>query len=142
MWLYETGNSIQAPQYVAAVAVLQAFARGIVSFWNDWDLVLTPSLARPPVRHGEIDPLGENPAYEFKKSGEFTPWTAGMNVTGQPAISLPLAQSEDGLPLGAHLIGAPLEEGLLLAVGRQLEQARPWAERIPPEPAGSSRVGC
>ena len=136
MWLYETGNSIQAPQYVAAVAVLQAFARGIVSFWNDWDLVLTPSLARPPVRHGEIDPLGENPAYEFKKSGEFTPWTAGMNVTGQPAISLPLAQSEDGLPLGAHLIGAPLAEGLLLAVGRQLEQVRPWAERIPPEPAG------
>ncbi len=134
MWLYETGNSIQAPQYAAAVVQLQAFARGIISFWNDWDLVLTPSLATPPVRHGEIDPLGENPAYEFKKSGEFTPWTAGMNVTGQPAISLPLGHSEDGLPLGAQLMGAPLAEGLLLAVGRQLEQARPWADRVAPEP--------
>ena len=136
MWLYETGNSIKAPQYVAAVAQLQAFARGIISFWNDWDLVLTPALAQKPVHHGEIDPLGENPAHEFKKSGEFTPWTAGMNVTGQPAISLPLAQSEDGIPLAAQLMGAPLGEGRLLAVGRQLEEARPWMARVPAEPLG------
>jgi amidase len=134
MWLYETGNDITAPQYVAAVAGLQAFARGAIAFWQNWDIVLTPSLAQKPVRHGEIDPMGENPAFEFKKSGEFTPWTAGVNVTGQPAISLPLAQSEDGLPLGAQLIGAPLAEGTLLAIGRQLEEARPWAGRVPPEP--------
>jgi amidase len=136
MWLYETGNDFTAPQYMGAVVALQAFARGIISFFGDWDMILTPSLAQPPVRHGEIDPLGENPAYEFKKSGEFTPWTAGINVTGQPAISLPLAQSEDGLPLGAHLIGRPLAEGDLLAVGRQLEQARPWAGRVAPQPGG------
>lgn len=136
MWLYETGNSITAPQYVMAVAQLQAFARGVISFWNDWDILLTPSLGKLPVKHGEIDPCGENPAYEFKKSGEFTPFTAGMNVTGQPAISVPVGQSEEGLPLGTQLIGAPLAEGLLLAVTRQLEEARPWADRIPPEPTG------
>jgi amidase len=80
--------------------------------------------------------MGENPAYEFKKSGEFTPWTAGINVTGQPAISLPLAQSQSGVPLAAQLIGRPLAEGDLLAVGRQLEHARPWADRVPPQPGG------
>ncbi len=106
---------------------------GVVGFFDDWDVLITPSLAKLPVRHGEIDPLGDNPAYEFKKSGEFTPYTAGMNVTGQPAISLPLGQSEEGLPLGTHLIGRPEDEGTLLALSAQLEQARPWADRVAPE---------
>ncbi len=136
MWLYETGRSITAPQYVMAVAQLQAFARGVISFWSDWDVLLTPALGKLPVKHGAIDPCGENPAHEFKKSGEFTPYTAGMNVTGQPAISVPVGQSSEGLPLGTQLIGAPLQEGLLLAVARQLEEARPWADRVPPEPTG------
>jgi amidase len=136
MWLYETGKSITAPQYVMAVAQLQAFARGVIGFWDRYDILLTPALGKLPVKHGEIDPCGDNPAFEFKKSGEFTPYTAGMNVTGQPAISVPLGESEEGLPLGTQLIGAPLAEGLLLAVSRQLEEARPWADRVPPEPTG------
>jgi len=134
MWLYETGQSITAPQYVMAVAQLQAFARGVIAFWNDFDILLTPSLGKLPVKHGEVDPCGENPAFEFKKSGEFTPFTAGINVTGQPAISVPVGQSAEGLPLGTQLIGAPLAEGTLLAVARQLEEARPWADRLAPEP--------
>ncbi len=142
MWLYETGRSITAPQYVMAVAQLQAFARGVVSFWNDFDILLTPALGKLPVKHGEVDPCGENPAYEFKKSGEFTPFTAGVNVTGQPAISIPLGQSTEGLPLGTQLIGAPLHEGTLLAVARQLEEARPWGDRLPPEPTAQRRVRC
>ena len=133
MWLYETGREITAPDYLLAVGQLQGFSRGVVGFFDNWDVLITPSLAKLPVRHGEIDPMGDNPAYEFKKSGEFTPYTAGMNVTGQPAISLPLGQSEEGLPLGTQLIGRPEDEGTLLALSTQLEPARPWADRVAPE---------
>ncbi|MGI8845930.1 MAG: amidase family protein, partial [Thermoleophilaceae bacterium] len=136
------GRSITAPQYVMAVAQLQAFARGVISFWNDFDILLTPALGKLPVKHGEVDACGENPAHEFKRSGEFTPFTAGVNVTGQPAISIPLGQSTEGLPLGTQLIGAPLHEGTLLAVARQLEEARPWGDRLPPEPTAQRRVRC
>ena len=93
----------------------------------------TPALAERPVRHGEIDPCGEDPAHDFERSGEFTPYTALFNVTGQPAISVPLFHGDDGLPLGVQLAGPPLGEGLLLRVCRQLEEARPWAGRVPPE---------
>ena len=134
-WLYQEGMAQKAPLFVAATAGLQTFAREVVRFWDGYDVVLTPALAKRPVRHGEIDPMGENPAYEFKKSGEFTPYTAALNVTGQPAISVPLYHGEDGLPLAVQLIGPPLGEGLLLAVCRQLEEARPWADRAPAEAA-------
>jgi len=132
-WLWETGKRTAAPQYIAAVAGLQAFSRGLVAFWEGYDLVLTPALAKRPVLHGEIDPCGQNPAHEFKKSGEFTPFTAPFNVTGQPAISVPITHGDDGLPTAAQLVGPPLGEGLLLAVCGQLEQARPWADRVPPD---------
>jgi len=134
-WLWQEGMSQKAPLFVAATASLHAFARGIVEFWDGYDLVLTPALAKRPVRHGEIDACGENPSYEFKKSGEFTPYTAGFNVTGQPAISVPLYHGDDGLPLAVQLVGPPLGEGLLLQVCRQLEEAHPWADRVPAEAA-------
>jgi amidase len=134
-WLYETGMGFKAPEYLGALVRLQAFAREVVSMWDTYDVVLTPALAKRPVRHGEIDPMGENPAYEFKKSGEFTPYTAAFNVTGQPAISVPLFHGDDGLPLAVQLVGAPLAEATVLQLSAQLEQARPWADRTPPEPA-------
>jgi amidase len=133
-WLYETGMGFKAPEYLGALVSLQAFARGVVSMWDTYDVVLTPALAARPVRHGEIDPMGENPAYEFKKSGEFTPYTAPFNVSGQPAISVPLFQGDDGLPLAVQLAGKPLGEATLLQLSSQLEDARPWADRTPPDP--------
>ena len=128
--------SYKAPEYIGAVGHAPGvLARGRWRCGTSYDVVLTPALAKRPVRHGEIDPMGENPAYEFKKSGEFTPYTAPFNVSGQPAISVPLYQGEDGLPVAVQLVGPPLGEGLLLQVCRQLEEARPWADRVPPEPA-------
>ncbi|MBA2794409.1 MAG: amidase [Thermoleophilaceae bacterium] len=133
-WLYQMGLERSAIELVGAQAMIEAFARQAMSLWATCDVVLTPALAERPVLHGKIDPMGDNPAYEFKKSGEFTPYTATFNVTGQPAISLPLFHGDDNLPLGVQLAGPPAGEGVLLQLAAQLEAARPWADRAPPEP--------
>jgi amidase len=131
-WLYEMGQGYTSLDLVVATATLQAFARGvIVGVWSRFDVVLTPALAQRPVRVGEIDTMGENPAWEFKKSGQFTPYTALFNVSGQPAMSVPLFQGDDGLPLAVQIAGPPAGEALLLSLASQLEQARPWADRRP-----------
>jgi amidase len=133
LWLYETAQQIPAPAYVGALVTGQAIARGIVSTWADWDLVVTPALAQRPVRHADIDPCGDDPAGQFQKGAEFTPFTPAFNMTGQPAVSVPLLHGDDGLPTAAQIVGAPAGEAVLLQVARQLEEIRPWADRFPGE---------
>ena len=130
--LYERGLDLNGPEYLMAVGELQRLTRRIVSWWADWDVVLTPALAQRPVEIGAIDSCGDQPWDEFRRSGEFTPYTALWNVTGQPAISLPLFQGDDGLPLAVQVVGPPLGEGMLLALAAQLEEAHPWAARLAP----------
>ena len=84
---------------------------------------------------GEIHGRGPDPWGHYQRSGFFTPYTAVFNVTGLPAISLPLYQTGDGLPLAVQLGGRPLGEGLLLSLATQLEEAQPWVERVPLLPA-------
>jgi amidase len=110
---------------------LEALARQLVGLWSSFDVLLTPALAQRPVRIGEIDASGRDPWGEFRKSGHFTPFTALFNITGQPAISVPLLHGDDGLPLGVQLVGPPAGEEMLLSLAAQLEEARPWAERRP-----------
>jgi amidase len=117
--------------YLLARTQLTAVSRAIVATWKDCDAVLTPALAQRPVRIGEIDACSAEPWEDFRRSGEFTPYTAIFNVTGQPAISLPLFCGDDGLPLGVQLAGWPAGEGQLLSLAAQLEAARPWADRRP-----------
>jgi amidase len=117
--------------YVAAASRLQLRARRIASFWSGYDLLLTPTLALPPTPVGwEVEP--EDPWEQFDRAVQFTPFTAVFNVTGQPAISLPLHWTEDGLPIGVQLVGPPLGDALLFRVAAQLEAARPWADKRPP----------
>jgi amidase len=123
--------------YLRARTRLTAVSRPIVALWNDYDAVLTPSLAQRPVRIGEIDSCSDEPWDDYRRSGEFTPYTALFNVTGQPAISVPLFQGEDGLPLGVMLAGRPAGEGPLLSLAAQLEAASPWADRRPPQSAST-----
>jgi amidase len=131
--LYQQGLGFTSVDLIAATAMLQAFSRAIIgALWSDHDVILTPALAQRPVRIGEIDTQGEDPAGEFRKSGQFTPYTAIFNITGQPAISLPLYQRDDGLPLAVQLAGAPADEATLLSLAAQLEAANPWADRRPP----------
>jgi amidase len=130
-WLWQTCRSIDAVQAGAAAHELQAFAREIVVWSAPYDAILTPALAQAPLRHGELDPCGPDPGGTFRRSGEFTPFTAICNVTGQPAISLPLYARDDGLPVAVQLIGRPAAEGPLLALAAQLERAAPWTGRLP-----------
>ena len=93
-------------------------------------------VAEPPVPLGTFDPAPGNPLAGFMRAASFTPFTPPLNVTGQPAISLPLAQSADGLPVGVQLIAAYGREDLLIRVATQLEGAVPWAQRRPPISVG------
>jgi amidase len=120
-----------ALDYMLARTRLSMATRAIVALWNDFDVVMTPALAQRPVRIGEIDACSDEPWEDFRRSGEFTPYTAVFNVTGQPAISLPLFHGDDGLPLGVQLAGRPADDATLLSLAAQLEAARPWAERRP-----------
>lgn len=129
--LVESARSSSAADYARAVASLQMLARRIVSFWNDVDVVLTPTLALPPVAIGWQDAV-DGPIEQLLRNTEFTPFTAIANLTGQPAMSLPLHWSDAGLPIGAHAIGPPAGEALLLSLAAQVEAARPWADRRPP----------
>jgi amidase len=120
-----------ALDYLLARTQLSAAARAIVALWNEFDVVMTPALAWRPVRLGDIDACSDDPWEDFRRSGEFTPYTAVFNVTGQPAISLPLFHGDDGLPLGVQLAGRPADEATLLSLAAQLEAARFWADRRP-----------
>jgi amidase len=118
-------------EHAAAVGRLQLRARATVAFWADHDLLLTPTLAMPPMPLGwETEP--DDPWEQFDRAAAFTPFTAVFNVTGQPAVSLPLHWTDDGLPIGVQLVGPPLGEALLFRISSQLEAARPWADRRPP----------
>lgn len=129
--MWENAHAKDALDFVAAEGRMKTLARSVVTFLAPYDLVVTPALARPPVPIGEIHGRGPDPWDHYRRSGHFTPFTAVCNITGLPAISLPLFQGEEGLPLAVQLIGRPLGEGQLLAVASQLEQAIPWVDRRP-----------
>jgi len=126
-------DKINSVESAAAQVQLQGMARQIITWMEDFDAILTPALAEAPVKHGVIDPQSPEPMAAFARSGTFTPFTALFNVSGQPAITVPLFDREDGIatPLSVQLVGKPAEEGALLALSAQLETARPWAHRRP-----------
>lgn len=132
--MHSQGERVDAVSFLASVTRLQAIGRQVVAEWEHTDLVLTPALAKRPLTLGEIDTTSSDANTTFYRAAEFTPFTPIVNVTGQPAISLPLFHGDDGLPLGIQLIGAPAGEARLLAVASQLEVASPWADRRPPLP--------
>jgi len=129
--VWEGIRARSALDYLLARTQLTGTSRGIISLWESHDVVITPALAERPVRIGEIDACSADPWEDFRRSGRFTPYTAIFNVTGQPAISVPLFHGDDGLPTAVQLAGRPADEATLLSLAAQLETARPWAERRP-----------
>jgi amidase len=129
--MWEGIRERSALDYLLARTQLTAIARGIVALWETYDVVMTPALAERPVPIGEIDACSDDPWEDFRRSGQFTPYTAIFNITGQPAISVPLFHGDDGLPTAIQLGGRPADEATLLSLAAQLEAARPWADRRP-----------
>jgi amidase len=133
--LWELVGGMSALDSHLATARLQLFARRLLSWMAQYDVVVAPSLAEAPVLLDEVDWRTDDPMGLFERSAAFTPYTAVANVTGQPAISVPLTEHE-GLPVGVQLFGRPAGEADLLAIATALEAARPWAQRQPQLAAG------
>ena len=130
--IYSMIGKLDAISGMAAGARLKNFARRLVAFLASYDALLTPALAERPLPIGTLDANAPEPMHTFTRSGLFTPYTPVINATGQPAISLPLYDGADGLPLGVQIVGRPAGEAQLLALSAQLEAAQPWAQRRAP----------
>jgi len=124
----EQGRATSGLEYAAAIARLHAFSRRMATWWEDgFDVLVTPTLATPPPRLGYLTDT-ETARVRLLQT---MPFTAQFNVTGQPAISLPLHWSSEGLPIGIHFVARYAGEGLLLRLAAQLEEAAPWRDRRP-----------
>ena len=130
--LYEEGKQRSASDYLRALTILQRISRDIARFFVEYDVLLTPTLSQPPVPLGTFDPTPENPLQGMDRAAEFVPFTPICNVTGQPAMSVPLFWNNDNLPVGSHFVGRFGDEATLFRLASQLEEARPWADRRPP----------
>ncbi|HMF82032.1 MAG TPA: amidase [Acidimicrobiia bacterium] len=129
----ELGRSITGAQYLAATEAAHDFSRRVASWWAAGnDVLLTPTMPHPPFRLGEVAPDTDDVMAALPRMGAACMFTAPFNMTGQPAISLPLHWTADGLPVGVQLVAAYGREDVLIRLASQLEGARPWAERRPP----------
>jgi amidase len=146
------GRAISAPEYATALRTMEMVGRRVGAFFAGIDLLLTPTLASPPPRIGELQPSALESALlrvlgvfgsgrlvrmaglldEAAESAfDFTPWTPIYNATGQPAMSVPLHSSSAGLPVGVHFVARFADEAKLLRLAGQLERATPWFDRLP-----------
>jgi amidase len=125
----QLGRAFTGVQVVAAQELVVAWTRRVAAFFAEHDLLVTPTLGTVPPPLGWL--AGNAPDVALRMV-EFAPFCAAWNWTGQPAISLPLGTSSEGLPIGVQLVAAYGREDLLLQVASQLEEACPWRDRIPP----------
>ena len=130
--LYQQACATDTTTLGLTSVALQAIARMVIGTFAAYDVLLMPTLGQRPVAIGEINACSENPMEDFARAAEFIPHTPIWNVSGQPAISVPLFEGEDGLPLAVQLVGRPVAEDTLLSLAAQLERALPWSERLAP----------
>jgi amidase len=129
----EYGRTVTAVQLMNAFDEANLLARLMGSFFDRYDVLLTPTLGRLPAPLGEYDPTARMELRElFAAWSPLESFLPVFNATGQPAISLPLHTSGDGLPIGMQFVGRFGAESLLLRLAAQLEQAAPWSGRRPP----------
>ena len=128
----EMGKNVTATQYLAAVESIHQHIRNIAAWWESgYDLLVTPAIPEPPPLLGELIPDPDQPLKGFMRSGLLTPFMVPFNMTGQPAISLPLCMSEDGLPIGIQFVAGFGKEDVLFRIASQLEDTMPWRDRFP-----------
>jgi amidase len=129
----EVGRGVSAAQYIAAVHELHAYTRRIAAwFAGGFDVLVTPTLGEPPPRIGALAAPPGDPLGGMAKSLGLIPFTPAFNITGQPAISLPLHWNGAGLPIGVQLVADYGREDVLIRLAAQLEEAQPWKDRHAP----------
>jgi len=154
--LHLLGDRLSAADYAEAVRNLKRTCRTLAPFFARYDVLVTPTVAKPPLRIGELLPQGAEMALMktlvalragrvlrwlgtldriAESAWSFIPFTPVFNVTGQPAMSVPLYWNAEGLPIGTQFVGRFGDEATLFRLAAQLEQARPWQDRRPPVPA-------
>ncbi len=128
----EIAAHFTAVDYALAFSAATHFRRSVQAWWADgWDLLLTPTVAELPLPLGTIRNDPDNPLAAMERSFQFIPFTPPFNMSGQPAINVPVVWTDAGLPVGVQLVAGYGREDVLLRVASQLESARPWAQRIP-----------
>ncbi len=146
------GTILKASDYARAMRYLQSISRTVGRFFEQYDVLLTPVLSQPPVKIGALKPspseetqikiiarMGATWVLEAMgvirplaaQTFEYIPWTPVFNVTGQPAMSVPLHWNEAGLPIGMHFVGKWGDEGTLFRLAGQLEKEKPWFDKAP-----------
>lgn len=130
-WLVLRGRQVSARELASALSALTEFEQSIIRQFRRFDAVITPALALTPRPVGWYD--AEDAEHNFAQQVQYTPFTSFANVTGLPAITLPVAQTAEGLPMGVQLVGRPGGEHVLLAIGAQLERRLQWQRRHPPQ---------
>lgn len=140
--LGEMGRAVSGVDYVSALDRLRSVARRVEPWWNTpddpdgFDLLLTPTIPEPPPTLGQFVATADNPLAGTFRAAAMVGFAVPFNITGQPAISVPMGTSSDGLPIGVQFVGAMGREDLCLNIAAQLEMAAPWAGRRPAVWAG------
>ena len=129
--LQEMGRQYSASAYLLALQDLQKISREVAQYFINHNVFLTPTIAEPPVPLRTFDSTPENPLEGLFRSATFVPFTPICNITGQPAMSVPLNWNNEDLPIGVHFIGRFGDEATLFRLAAQLEEARPWKDKHP-----------
>lgn len=131
-WLTaKLGEQVSGADYVRATQTAHRLGRQMAAFHAQWDVLLTPGLAAPPVKLGWLDMMMDDVHEYWRRVFAFSPFTVWLNLTGQPGLMLPIAHTAGGLPLAVQLVARYGDEATLLKLGAQLETARPWFGRRP-----------
>jgi len=131
-WLTkQMGEKVTGADYVRATQTAHRLGRQMAAFHSEWDVLLTPGLATLPAKLGWIDMMMNDVDEYWRRVFAFSPFTVWFNITGQPAMMLPLGQSADGLPVAVQLVARYGDEATLFRLAAQLESARPWFDRKP-----------
>ncbi|WP_436760915.1 amidase [Streptosporangium sp. V21-05] len=138
---FEEARELSVARLMGAFDAQNRVSRSVGAFFTGYDLLVTPTLGRLPAPHGTLryDDPGHTVTSWLESIFDYGPFTAVFNISGQPAISLPLGRSAEGLPIGVQLVAAYGREDLLLRVAARLEEAVPWKDRTPATPATPAR---
>ncbi len=138
------GAAVTAETYIRATQSAHRLGRQMARFHERWDVLLTPGLATPPVPLGWLDMMMEDVHEYWRRIAHFTPFSVWFNLTGQPAMTLPMGRSAAGPPLSVQLVARSGDEATLFRLGAQIEAAQPWSGDVPPivrEPVGRDAAG-